>query len=295
MQKFDSVSYQLPSAVGAGASFTVPYPYGRSSDDYLGGTDHYIVSHSARTLFARSNDFTVTFGASNITVTMGGAIALAAGTVVYLNIDRAESENNDNLTNADRMSVMAPARLMFGVPTAAAANDIVLSQACTAANGLATGINGARATAGVASVNTPRNVVAAWTGAAVLTITGEDEYGKVMRESSASGTSFTGKKAFKKITKVQTSADITGLTVGTGVILGLPVFLADVPDVIREMVNGAIPGTAGTILAGDNSAATATTGDVRGTYTPNQAPDGSRFYELTALVRSTTHRGVAQF
>jgi hypothetical protein len=81
-------------------------------------------------------------------------------------------------------------------------------------------------------------VVAAWTTAAVLTITGEDEYGDVVVEKSASGTSLTGKKAFKKITGIATSVNITGLTVGTGNVLGLPVYIERASQIVAEIKDG---------------------------------------------------------
>jgi hypothetical protein len=125
-------------------------------------------------------------------------------------------------------------------------------------------------------------------------VTGTDEYGNVLVESSASGTSLTGNKAFKTITGISVSADVTGLTVGTGTKLGLPAFLADTVDVLREILDGAAA-TAGTIVAGVIATATATTGDVRGTYTPNSAPNGTRVYELIAALRNPAFKGAAQF
>jgi hypothetical protein len=192
------------------------------------------------------------------------------------------------------MSEITLVKLALGAPATASANAIALSQAATAADGLAAGINGALAAQGVATLDVPRNVVAAWTNAAILTVIGEDEYGNPMRESSASGTSFTGKKAFKKVTGIAVSANVTGLTVGTGVVLGLPVFVADVADIMREIQDGAAA-SAGTPLAGVQADATATTGDVRGTYSPANAPNGSRVYELIAAVRAPGYRGLTQF
>lgn len=294
MQTLDLVTTTLGAAVGSGATFTMPYPAGRSADDYLGSSGHTIISNGMRNLNSASNEFSVSFGAANISVTLTAAVAFPIGSVLYVYLDRGEDPLDADLASADRMSKMTTVRLLLGSPLTASANAAVLTQACTLLTGLATGINGALATAGVAVFSVPRNVVAAWTGTAILTIEGTDEFGNVMRESSASGTSFVGKKAFKTIKKVTTSADITALTVGNGVVLGLPVFLADVPDVIREAQDGAVA-AAGTIVAGDNTAATATTGDVRGTYSPSVAPNGARVYELTAMVRARSYRGRAQF
>lgn len=291
--KYDTISYTLVAAVGAASTFSVPYPANKSADDYLGGTDHFLVSDTARTLFAASNDFTLTFGASDITVSMLSGIAMANGSKINLNIDLGDVDSVTPLANPASMGELTLVRILLGAPIAASATAVCASQALnTGALGV---INGAHAAAGIATFSKPRNVVAAWTGAAVLTVTGTDEYGKVVKESSASGTTFTGKKAFKTVTKVEVSANVTGLTVGSGVVLGLPVFIADAVDILKEIVNAAVPGTAGVVAAGINTTATATTGDVRGTYAPNTAPNGATVYELIAAVRAPAYRGVAQF
>lgn len=297
MSKFESIAHTLTAAVGAGGSFTVSYPAGKSADNYLGGTDHFLVSDSIRTLFAASGDISVAFGASNITVTLIAGAALADGAKVWLNLDRAERDEGTTLANAAKMSELTPIKIHLGAPATADPNGYVESQDLTAAgvfsvNTTAAAALLAAALDGVADV--PRNVVAAWTGAAVLTVTGTDEYGNVVVESSASGTSFAGKKAFKTVTNIAVSANVTALTVGTGDVLGLPVFIADAADVIRELEDGAVP-TAGTIVAGSNATPTATTGDVRGTYDPNSACNGTKVFDLVALVQSASYKGRNQY
>jgi len=286
----------LGANVATGGTFTATYPAGKTGNDYRGGDDHQIISASTTALFARDGDFSLTFGASNMTVTLLRGRGFSAGETVYLHVDRAAIEEGEELimANPDRMAPLTPVRVTLGIPATADADGAVASQSATLASGLATGINGALAAGGVATFDVPRNVVAAWTNTAVLTVTGTDEYGNVMRESSASGTSMTGAKAFKTITSVTTSANITGLTVGSGVRLGLPMYLPNVPNVISQLQDGAAA-TAGTVVAGDSAVATATTGDVRGTYAPNSAPNGSLRFELDVIVRSPEYRGNAQF
>jgi hypothetical protein len=275
----------------AGTVQTIAYPLGKTADDYLGGTDHFLVTNSTRTLRALANDFTVVFGLTNITLT--SMLGLAAGQVCYLNLDRAGEDTDEDSASALRLAIQQVARITLGAVETAVAAGVCASQALLAINNGV--LNGSLLAGGVISFATPRNVVAAWTGTAVLTVTGTDEYGNVMVESSASGTTFTGKKAFKRITRVRVSADVTGLTVGTGVVLGLPVYLADVADAIRESVDGVVP-TAGTFVAADRTLpATALTGDIRGTWAPNAAPNAARVYEAALLVRSVNYKGAAQF
>lgn len=135
-------------------------------------------------------------------------------------------------------------------------------------------INGALASGGAVTFDVPRNVVAAWTGTAVLTITGTDQYGEPMKESSASGTSMAGKKAFKTITSCSFSADVTSATIGSGKVLGMP-FKAAIKNCMQPaLFDGAAD--AGTRVAADANTATATTGDIRGTYAPAGTLDGTK-------------------
>jgi hypothetical protein len=160
-------------------------------------------------------------------------------------------------------------------PVLGTANAIALSQGVTSGvNGL---INGA--VGGVLDV--ARNVIAAWTGTAILTVVGLDIYGQPQTEASPSGVAFTGKKAFSTVLSFSFNATVTAATVGTGNVLGLPFRtqsgdffagafndLADVPTFVKADVT---------------SPATSTTGDVRGTVTATAALNGSSFY--SALIK----------
>jgi hypothetical protein len=106
-------------------------------------------------------------------------------------------------------------------------------------------------------------------------VTGTDEYDNVMSESSASGTSHAGAKAFKTITDVSSSANITGLTVGTGDVLGLPYNLEHESDVLAFYAITIEEKLASVFVPGDASVATVSTGDVRGTVDPVDVPDGT--------------------
>jgi hypothetical protein len=71
------------------------------------------------------------------------------------------------------------------------------------------------------------------------------------------------------------------------------VFLPQVGAVLGELQDGA-KATAGTIVAGVSSVATATTGDVRGTYTPNATPDASKAFQLIVALADPFDMGVSQ-
>jgi hypothetical protein len=185
----------------------------------------------------------------------------------------------------------------FGAPAAAVSNGVSVSQTITFGTTPLATITGSLATAGVATFDVPRNVVAAWTTSRVLTVTGTDQYGETVVESSASGTTFAGKKAFKTVTSVSMSGDCTGLTVGSGDVLGLPV-RCDANDLFSARANNAID--AGTFVPADTtSPATATTGDVRGTFDPAVALNASNTCKVLLHIGDTSSKegayGYAQF
>lgn len=155
-------------------------------------------------------------------------------------------------------------------PVAASSNAVCLSQSVTA--GVPALLNGAAG----ATLDVPRAVVAAWTGTAVMTLTARDVYGNLFVEQSASGVAFTGKKAAKEIVSVTFSANVTGATVGTSDVFGLPWRIRGRRDILAAYANDSADIASATIVGGDATLpATATTGDPRGTYDPNAAANGT--------------------
>lgn len=296
----ETITATLSASTGYGGSFTLSYPDGKGASDFASASRSVLRCASKNELYEGRSHYSVVYGASEITVTLLTSESYGLGEVVYLDVDLGALRQGGGLmpsmalANSDSMDIGQVVSIALGAPATADANGAVASQAATAASGLATGINGALAAGGVATFDVPRNVVAAWTGTAVLTVTGTDEYGNTVVESSASGASMAGKKAFKTVTGISTSADITGLTVGTGDVFGIPCYLADKGDVFIEKMDGSAA-TAGTVVAGVTDAATATTGDVRGTYDPNSAANGARVFELTAVIRDPSYTGNSQY
>jgi hypothetical protein len=168
------------------------------------------------------------------------------------------------------------------VPAAKSATAVCAAQAVAAA-GNAT-INGASATGGVATFDYARTVNVDSTNAGdttqTVTVTGTDYWGQAQTETIAlNGTTLVaGQKSFKTITAAAVSALLTGnLTVGNEDVFGLPYRVTDAGYLLRTGWAGAVADDAGTFAAADTtSPATATTNDVRGTYAPSSAADGSR-------------------
>jgi hypothetical protein len=165
------------------------------------------------------------------------------------------------------------------VPTTIVTTAVAAAQPVAGAGNLT--LNGTLATAGVVTFDVPRAVQIDTSDAAnttqTATVTGSDVYGAPMTETIAFNgtTAVFGLKAFKTITQVAISAAITGnVNVGNSDVFGLP---------IRALSRGYVQTfwdsayvTNGTFAAGVTSTATATTGDVRGTFLPPSASNGTR-------------------
>lgn len=171
-------------------------------------------------------------------------------------------------------------------PATAAANNICAAQAIAgAADAL---VNGSLASSGVATLDVPRSLQVVSTNAGdttqTVTVRGFDEYGEGVTETaSLNGTTIVNfKKAFKTVTRVSVSAALAGnLTLGTNTVLGLP-YRARLGDIIQSNLDGAVE--AGTRTVADTATPSATTGDIRGTWTPGTAPNGTRQYTVVQWI-----------
>jgi hypothetical protein len=169
------------------------------------------------------------------------------------------------------------------VPAALSATAVCAAQAIAAA-GSAT-INGASASGGVATLDVARAISVKSSNSGdttqTVTVTGTDYWNQYQTETlTLNGTTtVNGLKAFKTIVAVAVSAALTGnLSVGSTDIFGLPYRVTDAGYIMRAGWAGALAANAGTFVAADTtSPATATTGDVRGTFLPTgSAANGSR-------------------
>lgn len=182
-------------------------------------------------------------------------------------------------------------------------DGVAAAQAVAGAGNLT--INGALASGGVATMDVPRALEIDSSNAGdttqTATITGTDAYGEVMVEDIAfNGTSaVSGQKAFKTVTQVAISAALTGnATCGTTDIIGFPVRVASLSQVIQLTEDG-IPMATPVIVVADDTTATATTNDVRGTIALTTAANGTVSYGMLFAVNETATKdgvfGVAQF
>lgn len=121
-------------------------------------------------------------------------------------------------------------------------------------------------------------------------ITGLDMYGNVITETwsvtaGTTGKTYTGTKAFKKITNISiysaSDASTNEVTAGFGKPMGLDRICATA-RLLAEAEDGANP-TAGAIVKGVAASATA---DARGTYSPSSAQNGALDFDIWYIVET---------
>jgi hypothetical protein len=173
------------------------------------------------------------------------------------------------------------------VPVAAATNNIATASVYTSTVTLTAGTGTTSVVrqdgVTVVQLDVPR-AVATTTGAGSpttrnVTISGFDVYGQPMSEVIATGavasTTVNGKKAFFQIRSITISGSpVVTVAVGTTDILGSPVRITNAGYISRAGWDNTLAEDAGTFVAAVTTAATTTSGDVRGTYDPSSACDG---------------------
>lgn len=118
-----------------------------------------------------------------------------------------------------------------------------------------------------------------------ITITGLDTYLQPMTQTFSGPTSAlqtATTKTFRYVRTVGTSGNtVSGVSIGTGDVMGLPYRVDAFGYVIFNWNNTLITASTG-FTAASSAAATAFTGDVRGAYTVQSASDGTK--RLTAFI-----------
>lgn len=303
LSKITTSKIILGADVATAGTFVVGYPAGYNGGHYSPAGHRISAVNGGDFVFSR--DFTVVFGATAATITWRNAATLKAGTELIVQFAKAGVRDDVDPTTIDNLAgarvMQAPiVKLNLGNPIAGAATQVTTAQLLAQAGNLA--LDGALAVNGIVTADVPRNVtltVATTNQSAInFTIYGRDEFGNPMVETIAGPNANTvqGNKAFKVVTRVAASAAIAtnGVSVGFGNKLGLPVFLSNSTFILRELEGGAVA-VAGTVVAGVTTTPTATTGDVRGTYTPNSTPDGIKAFSLLVALENAYLRGAPQF
>lgn len=198
-------------------------------------------------------------------------------------------------------------QVSLGDPIVADPDGVAEAQAVAGAGNLT--LDGTLVVAGVAIMDVPRNITIDSSGAGdttqTATVTGTDVYGETIVETIAFNgtTEVAGQKAFKTVTQVAISAALAGNGfVGIGSALGIP-YRVDEGGLLMAYADSALDLTTsavlGTFAAADTTTATATTDDVRGTYTANATLDGSTTIRLLIKIADVSTKsgayGITQY
>lgn len=282
----------LAAAVADGGTVAVSYPAGYTRGNFIPGVDHRMVVNQVE--LKSPNKITLSFGASSVTITNKTGAAWPAGSPYVLQLE-SPAENgqlaNDGQTRLRSVTPIPVRYLDLGSPVASSTTALRAAAAVAGAGALALLLT---------SLDVPRNIVITSAGndsGITFTVIGKDAYGNAMSETitGANAGAAAGKKAFKSDIAISASGAAAGnVSIGYGNVLGLPVFLPNAVHILKEMQDGAAA-TTGTTVAGDQTYPSATTGDVRGTYVPNSAPDGTKAYGLLVALPDPGYLGADQF
>lgn len=152
----------------------------------------------------------------------------------------------------------------------------------TAGTGVTTVVDANGVTRYVLDVPRAVSITAAGANTATYLVSGYDAYGQPVSQllAAPSTSTVTTTKTFKSIvsvTNANATAGTNGLTVGYRDVFGLPWRVTDAGYIVSVKWAGALADDAGTFLAAvTTDPATTSTGDVRGTYAPSSAANGSR-------------------
>lgn len=305
---FVIVSTSASAAVATNGTFTATAPTAALAGAIKNRGGHTMVVHSMAALFNFPKDFSVSWSGATATITYLGATTIPAGAAINIQFELDGDDinypyHNIGMNQADKVAGNFRGtfgqvfRVDFGSPAAA---NTTLALATTAV--LVTTL--VPLTTPLIN-DVPRNmqVVSSTTDTTqTITLRGFDEYGVAVSETlSLNGvTPVLGKKAFKSVVSYQASLALAGnLSIGTGSAYGLPYYLpaqtgTGIGNILKESQDGATP-TAGTAVGGVLTLATATTGDVRGTITPNTTADGTKVYSVYMFMADPSFLGVPQF
>lgn len=310
---FTIVSTTASAAVATNGTFTVLAPSATLAGAIKNRGGHVMSIHAMAAIFSFPNDFSVSWSGATGTITYLGTTTIPAGSKVDVQFELDGDDANypyhnlngnqvDTLTKAYRGSFGQVFKVDFGAPLAASATAVIATQALATT----TLYSFTAAQIVTATLDVPRTLAvksSTTDTTQVVTVRGYDEYGVAVSESfTLNGvTAVTGLKAFKQVVSLQSNITLAGtISVGTNAGgLGLPYYLppqtgSGIGNILKESQDGATP-TAGVPIGGVQTKATATTGDVRGTVTPNVAPDGTKVYSVYMFVADPSFLGVPQY
>ena len=211
-----------------------------------------------------------------------------------------------SVVNGDGVAIRTQYVQELGAVATLDADGICVEATATGAATLSA--TGALVSGGVATFDVARGVSITSTGnesGITVTFTGTDKDGDALVEDVAgpNNTTVYGVKAFGTVTSVVVDGATTstnGVNVGSSNVIGFDYRLGNKGECLGVYVDG-VPETTLTLVNGFSASgtSTATTADVRGTFTPNAAPNGAKYFTAVMALDDnlsiTELNGAAQF
>jgi hypothetical protein len=283
-----TVSGFLAAAVADAGTFTVAFPTGTTRGNFAPlGVNHRLVMNQVE--LQSPNKITLAF-TTLVTITNKTGATWPIGSPFVLQLETTGEANGRVSTLGVPMPAVTDCPLSWvdlGTPIATVATNLRAAAAVAGAGALVLLIT---------TLDVPRNLIITSAGndtGITFTVVGKDVYGQAMTEviTGANAGVAAGKKAWSTITSITASGASAGnVSIGVGNVLGIPVFIPGAAVIVKESQDGAVA-TAGTLVAGDQTFPSTTTGDVRGTYVPNAAPDASKAYALICALPDPRYLG----
>lgn len=293
---FKTVPGILAAAVANAGTVVVNYPTGFTRGDFIPGVDHRMVVNQAE--LKAPTKITLVFGATGVTITNQTGATWPINSPFIFQFEVPSTEQGqlaiDGVTRMPRVTPWPIRYFDLGSPIATIATNL------RAAAGITGGVYPQVVATLISALDVPRNLIITSVGndsGITFTVLGKDIYNKTVTEiiTGANAGVAAGLKAFSTITSITISAAAAGnVSIGVGNVLGFPGYLPNAKHILAEFLDGA-SATAGTTVAGVQSLPTGTTGDVRGTYVPNSAPDGTKAYGLLVAIPDPGYLGADQF
>jgi hypothetical protein len=275
--------------LSSGASLNIPYPEGRNEGYFFSGVNHTMTVGGS--FFRCPRDFLIVTAPDRITLTWQGNATIPARSVLNIQLETPGSDFYFDAKNGVTVNNMVHSpmfMLNLGAPQAAQEDAIAHRQQSAADRPLQLANE---------KTDCPRNLIvyaAAPSAECHFLVEGLDVYGRTLRENIIGASQ--GRKAFATIRKITPSHACGEACVGTGAMLGLPVFLPAPGFLMREIINGeSVSG--GLLVSGDKNAPTPSSGDCRGLYSPPNgiALDGRHTVHLLVSLPNPGNIGLADF
>lgn len=264
-----AINVVLDRKIRAGEDYSIPYPVGKNKGSFFGTFNHTLAVEDH--FYRAPNDFIVVPEEDRLVLHWRAARQLQPESILYLQIEEmGRSFYYDQLTGVTVQNMVISSLYLVNLKTPhAPATDYYMKPKFIRSGGTLT--------PGHDMPDVARSVTITSTAddsSRNFRVEGEDMYFRTVIEDIKGPNAGTieGRKAFYKIQRIVVDGACKGeISIGSGLNLGLPVFLPAPGYVMKEIIKGAKPKKKGHFEAGEAGVPSPVSGDRRGTYRPHES------------------------